>query len=156
MLHRVSGIVVACLLSTTIALAGDKRADDVKNLQGTWQAVYLEANGKKSPDDQVKELQIVVRGDQLFAVRPEGEGKKVKFTLDAGRTPQTIDLSPIDGSDKAKIAAGIYSLKHGQLKLCINLFGKDTTQRPTAFKTHEGDGVGFAILERAKAPLPAR
>ncbi len=156
MLHRIPCVFAACLLSTAIALAGDKSANDAKNLQGTWQAVYLEANGKKSPDDQVKELQIVFRGDQVFAVKSEGEGQKCKFKLGVSRTPHTIDLSPIEERGKRKIAAGIYSLKDGQLKLCINLFGKDTTQRPTAFKTHEGDGVGFAILKRAKAPLPTR
>jgi len=53
-------------------------------------------------------------------------------------------------SDKGKIAAGIYSLKHGKLRVCVNLFGKDTTQRPTEFKTQAGDGTCFATLERAQ------
>ena len=148
MLPRVLFIFTACLFTAVVALAGDKSANDAKNLQGTWQAVYLEANGKKSPNDQVKELQIVFKGNQVFAVKPEGEGQKCKFNLGASKKLNTIDLSPIDG--KGKPAAGIYSLKNGQLKVCINLFGKDTARRPTEFKTHEGDGVGFAILERAK------
>ena len=147
MLNRMLLIFTACSFTAVIALAGDKSASDAKTLQGTWQAIYLEANGKKSPDDQVKELQIVFKGDRVFAVKPEGEGQKSKFTLDTSKKLNTIDLTPIDG--KGKTATGIYSLKNGQLKVCIHLFGKDTTQRPTEFKTHEGDGVGFAVLERA-------
>ena len=125
-------------------------ANDAKNLQGTWQAVDLEANGAKSPVDQVRELQVVFKGNQVFAVKPDGDGRKVKFKLDSSKTPNAIDLIAIDGSDQGKTAAGIYSLENGRLRLCINLFGKDITQRPTEFKTQAGDGVGFVTLERAK------
>jgi uncharacterized protein (TIGR03067 family) len=148
MLHRVPCIFVACFFTAVIALADDKSANDAKNLQGTWQAVGLEANGEKLPDDEVKDLQIVIKGDEIFAVRPRGEDPRSKFKLDSSKTPKTIDQSPL--AEKGKIAAGIYSLKDGQLRLCINIFGKDTAQRPTEFKTQAGDGVGFATLERAK------
>ena len=90
-------IFTACSFAAGIAAAGDKSANEAKNLQGTWQAIYLEANGKKSPDDQVKELQIVFKGDQVFAVKPEGEGQKCKFRLGTSKTLNTIDLIPIDG-----------------------------------------------------------
>jgi uncharacterized protein (TIGR03067 family) len=159
---RVSrGVIVASgfLLAATVLMgivpwrlvaAEPKSANDAKNLQGTWQAVDLEANGEKQSDDQIKELQVVFKGDQVFAVKPDGEGRKVKFKLDSSKTPNAIDLIAIDGSDQGKTAAGIYSLENGRLRLCVNLFGKDTTQRPTEFKTRSGDGVGFVTLERAK------
>jgi uncharacterized protein (TIGR03067 family) len=150
MLHRVLCIFAAFCFAAVIARADDQSANDAKTLQGTWQAVDLEANGGKSPVDQVKELQIVFKGDEVFAVKPEGEGRKVKFKLDASKTPNAIDLTAIDGSDKGKTAAGIYSLKNGRLRVCVNLFGKDTAQRPTEFKTQAGDGVAFVTLEREK------
>lgn len=150
MLHRVLCIFAAFLFTAVIALADDKNSNDAKNLQGTWQAVDLEGNGEKSPDDQIKELQVVFKGDEVFAVKPDGEGRKVKFKLDSSKTPNAIDLIAIDGSDQGKTGAGIYSLNNGRLRLCVNLFGKDTTQRPTEFKTQSGDGVVFATLEREK------
>ena len=150
MLHRVLCVFVACFFTAAIAVAEDKSANDAENVQGTWQAVGAEANGEKSPDDQVKELQIVFKGDEVFTIKPEGEGRKVKFKLDSSKTPNAIDLIAIDGSDQGKIAAGIYSLKNGQLRLCVNLFGRDTTQRPTEFKTQPGDGVVAATLDRVK------
>ena len=150
MLNRVLCVFAACSFTAVIAVAADKSASDAKDLQGTWQAVDLEANGEKSPADQVKELQIVIKADEIFAVKPHGEDPRNKFKLDSSRTPKTIDLTPLDGPRKGGIVAGIYSLQNGQLRLCINIFGKDPARRPTEFKTQAGDGVGLVTLERAK------
>ena len=155
------GVIVASgfLVAATVLLgivpwrliaAEPKTVNDAQSLQGRWQAVNLEANGERKPDDEAKELQIVFKGDQVFAVKPDGEGRKVRFELDSSKTPKTIDLIAIDESDKGKIATGIYSLENGRLRVCVNLFGKDTTKRPTEFKTQSGDGVGFVTLEREK------
>ncbi len=133
-----------------LVAAEPKSTDDAELLQGTWQTVDLEANGERKPDDEINELKIVFEKDMVFALKPTGPDRKVKFKLDPSKAPKAIDLIAIDGSDQGKIATGIYSLKDGKLKLCINLFGKDTTQRPTEFKTQAGDGTGFATLERAK------
>ena len=154
MLYRVMYIFVACAFFASIAAADEKMADHAKKLQGTWQAVELEANGQKSPDDQVKALKIVFKDDEIFAVKPEGEDPKNKFKLDAAKTPKTIDVIPLEGSDKGKTAAGIYSLKKGRLTVCINIFGKDPSVRPTEFKTKENDGVILVTLEREKSPPP--
>jgi len=150
MFYRALCIFTVFHFAAVIAVADDKRANDSKSLQGTWQAVYAEANGEKSSDDQVKELQIVIKGDEIFTLKPEeGEGQKFRFKLDTDKTLNTIDLSAIDGPDKGKTIAGIYSLKGGELKLCLNIWGEDRS-RPKEFKTHAGDGVVFATLERAK------
>ena len=156
MLNRVLCIFTACLFTTVIAVADDKSANDAKDLQGVWQAVGLEANGEKSPDDQVKELKIVFKGDEVFVVKTSGNDPKNKFKLDSSKTPKTIDVIPTDGQDKGTIHAGIYSLKKGRLTLCINIFGKDPAKRPTEFKTKASDGVGLITLERAKVPPPTR
>ena len=155
-MNRMLCVFTACLFTTVIAVADDKNATDAKDLQGVWQAVDLEANGEKSPADQVKELKIVFKGDEIFAVKTKGEEPKSKFKLDSSKTPKTIDVIPLDGQDKGKVHAGIYSLKKGRLTLCINIFGKDAALRPTEFKTKASDGVGLATLERAKVPPPTR
>jgi uncharacterized protein (TIGR03067 family) len=156
MLNRVLCIFIACLITTVIAVADDKSANDAKDLQGVWQAVGLEANGEKSPDDQVKELKIIFKGNEIFAVTSKGEEPKNKFKLDPGKTPKTIDVIPLDGRDKGTTHAGIYSLKKGRLTLCINIFGKNPALRPTEFKTKASDGVGLITLEREKVPPPNR
>ena len=148
MLNRVLCVFAACSFVAVMAAADDKSANDAKKLQGAWQAVEIEANGEKSPADQVKELKIVIKGDEIFVVRPKGEEPRNKFKLDPGKTPKTIDVIPIDGQDKGTIHAGIYSLTKGRLTLCLNIFGKDPALRPTEFKTKASDGVGLVTLER--------
>ena len=151
MLVRVLYTLALCLFAAATAAAADeKTTSDNKALQGTWQAVSAEGNGEARPEDEAKELKVVFEGDEVFAVKPTGEEPRVKFKLDASKKPKTIDLISIEGPDKGKTAAGIYSLKNGQLRVCINMFGKDTTQRPKKFKTQAGDGTVLATLERAK------
>ena len=148
MSYRMLCVLAASLFTVTIVVADDKSADDAKNLQGTWQAIAIEGSGKELPADQVQEIQIVIKGDEIYVVKPKGEAPKNHFKLDPSKTPKTIDVAPIDGQRKGQVAAGIYSLKDGKLKLCVNL--QDPTQRPERFGTQEGDGVVFATLERAK------
>jgi uncharacterized protein (TIGR03067 family) len=150
--YRIPITLALLFVPAAIAFADGKSGEVAKNLQGTWQAVYLETNGEKAPDNEAKDLKIVFQGDLVFSLKPQGEGPKVKFRIDTGKNPYTIDLIPIDGTNPAKIATGILALENGKLKLCLNLFGKDTTRRPTEFKTHSGDGtgIGYAVLERVK------
>ena len=149
MSYRVICALAAAYFAVVIAVA-DETSNEAKDLQGTWQAVDLEANGQKSPADQVSELKIVIQGDEIYAVKPQGEDPRSKFKLDPNKQPKAIDLFPLDPAQPGSMVAGIYSLRNGQLRLCINLFGKDTAQRPKDFATKEGDGVGFVTLERVK------
>jgi uncharacterized protein (TIGR03067 family) len=149
-----SGILLAAtallgIVPWQLVAAEPESANDAKSLQGTWQAVDMEANGERKPDDEIKELQIIFKGNDL-AIKPDGEGRKCKFTLDSSKTPKAIDLIPCDGDGKGKTFPGIYSLENGKLRLCLNIFGKDLSKRPTEFKTQAGDGTGFVTLERAK------
>jgi hypothetical protein len=36
------------------------------------------------------------------------------------------------------------------LKICLNIFSQDLSQRPTGFQTAEGDGFVMITLERVK------
>jgi len=118
-----------------------------KDLQGTWQAVDAEGNGGKLDEDKIKETQIVIDSNTL-GIKPDGEGRKTTFTVDASKTPGTINLVPLDGDRKGSIVPGIYSVQDGQLRICINIWGKDPTLRPTEFKTQPGDGCVFVTLKR--------
>ena len=150
MLPRVLNILAVCVFTAAMAAADDKTPPDTQELQGVWQAVSLEGNGEARAEDEAKQLQIVFKGDEIFAVKPTGEDRHLKFKLDPGKTPKTIDLIPSEGSDKGKTAAGIYCLKDGRLRVCINIFGQDTSQRPKDFKTQAATGVVAGTFERAK------
>jgi uncharacterized protein (TIGR03067 family) len=155
MLYRILCVFAAFWFVTAAAFAEDKKADDksaadAKRLQGTWQVVEGEANGEKLPEEQMKELKLVFKDDEVWAVKPQGEDPKSKFKLDAGKTPKAIDVISLDGPAKGKTMAGIYARKKGRLTLCINIFSEDPSVRPTEFKTKENSGVILVTLEREK------
>jgi uncharacterized protein (TIGR03067 family) len=148
MLRHVLFLCAAFCLIPALAVAQKSSPNTTeKDLQGTWQAVDAEGNGGRLDEDKIKETKIVIDSNTL-GIKPDGEGRKTTFTVDAGKTPGTINLIPLDGGRKRTIVPGIYSMQDGQLKICINFWGKDPTLRPTEFKTQQGDGCVFVTLKR--------
>ncbi len=136
-----------CLIPALAIAAKSSPTTTEKDLQGTWQAVDGEGNGGKLDEGKIKETKIVIDSNTL-GIKPDGEGRKTTFTVDSSKTPGTINLIPLDGGRKGTIVPGIYTMQDGQLKICINIWGKDPTLRPTEFKTHPGDGCVFVTLKR--------
>jgi uncharacterized protein (TIGR03067 family) len=148
MLRQVFFLCAALCLVPALAVAEKSSPNSTeKDLQGTWQAVDAEGNGERLSEDKIKETKIVIESNTL-GIRPDGEGRKTTFTVDASKTPGTINLVPLDGDRKGSIVPGIYSVQDGQLKICINIWGKDPTLRPTEFKTQQGDGCVYVTLKR--------
>jgi uncharacterized protein (TIGR03067 family) len=110
--------------------------------------VRIEAQGTKASAEEVTKFRVLIKDDEI-TYNPDGENQKSKFKLDSSKTPKEIDLIPRDGPGKGKLAAGIYSLKKGQLRLCVHNFGGELAERPKEFKTQAGDGLGIIVLERA-------
>ena len=148
MLRQVLFLCAVFCLVPALSVAEKSSPNSVeKDLQGVWQAVDGEANGEKLGDDKVKETQLVIESNTL-GIKPDGEGRKTTFTLDSSKTPGTINLIPLDGDRKGSIVPGIYSMQDEQLRICINIWGKDPARRPTEFKTQSGDGCVFVTLKR--------
>ncbi len=148
MLRQMPFLCAAFCLVPALAVAeksSPNRAE--KDLQGTWQAIDAEGNGGKLDEGKIKETQTVIESNTL-GIKPDGEGRKTTFTVDSGKTPGTINLIPLDGGRKGTIVPGIYSMQDGQLKICINIWGKDPTLRPIEFKTQQSDGGIFITLKR--------
>ena len=148
MLRHVLFLCAAFCLVPALAVAEKSSPNSTeKDLQGTWQAVDGEANGEKLGDDKIMETQLFIESNTL-GIKPDGEGRKTTFTVDSSKTPGTINLIPLDGDRKGTIVPGIYSMQDGQLRICINIWGKDSTRRPTEFRTQPGDGCVFVTLKR--------
>ena len=76
-------------------------AKDKEGLQGLWQAVELEANGKKAPAEAVKAFQIRIKGDAI-TFNPAAENREHAFALHPDAKPKAMDLTPGDGPAKGK------------------------------------------------------
>jgi RNA polymerase sigma-70 factor (ECF subfamily) len=131
-------------------------ADDAKALQGEWLAVWIEADGKKVDADEVAELRLTFRGQELTVGSADGQGRsrKSNFKLNPTRSPKEIDLISLDGQEKGQTTPGIYALDKGRLQICMP---RDAGgRRPKDFETRKGDGLLVLLLERVGAKAPAK
>jgi uncharacterized protein (TIGR03067 family) len=125
----------------SLLLAPAARADDSKDMQGTWVVVSSERDGVTgdNPDDK-----LVVKGDKIMIMRSSTNREDpVTFKLDAAQKPKHLNLTT-PGRQSIK---GIYELQGDNLKIC---FGKPGSERPADFKTKENSGFMCVTLKRAK------
>jgi uncharacterized protein (TIGR03067 family) len=146
--------IVAALL---MALPGITRADDAQDeatkkdrqlLEGTWRIVALEINGNKAMDEDAKKLSVVNGPGETWSLLSEGkEVAKGTNSLDATKTPKTIDFTITEGGGKGNVQLGIYELSEKSRKLCFAPAGKE---RPSEFSSTPSNEQILATFEREK------
>lgn len=149
-------IVLGCLLGLGIAAmaqADDARDDATRKdrmlLEGTWQVVSLEVNGEKSDPADARKLSVVNGADGIWSLRSEGnEVARGTNSLDASKSPKTIDLVPLDGDKKGELYKGIYEINEKTRRLC---FAPALMARPTEFATQSGSQWILVTFEKVKA-----
>lgn len=128
----------------------EKKAEpkDEDLLQGSWQAVAAESDGKKAPDEAVKAVVLRFKGTE--ATFP---GDLVMtFALDPESQPKGLTLTPTAGPNQGmKVESAIYELTGDGLKVCVD-WGRDGKAgiRPTDFTTAPRDGRISVTLKRVK------
>jgi uncharacterized protein (TIGR03067 family) len=130
-----------------------KRAPTEVLYAGEWQAVDAEANGKKLPAEQINKTKVVLTARTLVLTDTFAHSTFVaKYQVNSTVTPNTIDMTVLEGPDKGKSAIGIIAPKGAdRLKLCFALAGQD---RPQQFRTVEGGVPQFCyLLGRLKSPI---
>ncbi len=121
---------------------------ELARMQGTWQLVYAETDGKTTPGERIQGVRVefkgnthsVYNGDKLVV-------HDVPFTLDPTATPRTSDDTINDGPDQGKQFHGIYELAGDTLASCVARAGED---RPRKFATTPGSGHTFRVFKRVR------
>lgn len=138
----VSAYLVLCL---TLPAYGDDK-EDLKMMEGEWLPTTGELAGKPFPDELLKSIKLVMKGENYTAgVGEQTDRGTVK--VDSSKTPKTIDITGTEGPNKGKTFPAIYELSGDTLKVCYNLGGAD---RPTEFKTKEGTQLFLVTYKRSK------
>jgi RNA polymerase sigma-70 factor (ECF subfamily) len=136
------------------AVAEDASVRDAKLLQGAWQGVEAEYDGKKAPLYESRNHLMTFTGDEVVdsGVHNAWPGRPSRYKLDANQTPKAIDVTWLDGRERGQTWASIYALEKGRLTIC---YPKDPSRRPTAFKSNDGGGAALVVLERVgpKGPV---
>jgi len=116
--------------------ADEKKAEDKKDqkIEGRYELVSGEENGKAMPDDKVKGCTVIITGDTIVGTdKDKKEMFSCKYTLDTSAKPWKISMTSKEPKQGEK-AEGIISMEGDTLKLCYNTPGGKT---PTSFKTED-------------------
>lgn len=122
--------------------------EDLKKLQGTWERIAMEFDGKKVPDEDLKGWVAIYEDDQL-TLKVDGKVyRRGIVALDPSKTPKAINTWDADGAFADQTLAGIYELDGNLLRICI---AKPGEKRPTEFTTKNGTGFIFCVYRRQTA-----
>src|SRR4051812_38191056 len=138
---------------TTATLYILKRAPTEVLYAGSWKVVDAEAGGKKLTPDQMQKTKIVMTADTLVLTDTFTNVTFVaKYKVDTGHTPNTIDLTVLEGANKGQTGHGIIAATGAdQLRVCFVVGGE---QRPPDFHTAAGGPPSFCYtLAREPGPV---
>ena len=138
------------LLASALAAgvsAQDPGKDDLKRLEGTWRMVSGEADGKKAPEEELKKIKVIFKGDAYTVMSDGRVEEKGTQKLDPTKKPKTIDYTMTEGPTKGKTHLGIYELDGDTVKFCFAAPGGD---RPTDFTAKEGSQRTLSVWKRDK------
>jgi uncharacterized protein (TIGR03067 family) len=136
------------LIASSLLASGDDpepktTAADLKALEGTWEVVTYEMNGKEAPEtSRVKKIVISAGKIDLY------ERGKPDFPIkvDPAKTPKAIDVYIIGAMKFKAHVKGIYELKKDELRICLPLSME--ADRPAKFSSEEFRRL--YVLRRAK------
>src|SRR5690348_8365677 len=102
-----------------------KAKTDLEVLQGAWDIVTLEIDGKPMP---VGSARLVLRGDR-FTTSGMGAEYEGTIAVDTKKKPKALDMTFLTGPEKGNKNLGIFEVKGDTWRLCLDMTGKS---RPTA------------------------
>jgi uncharacterized protein (TIGR03067 family) len=127
--------------------AQDAAKEELKRLDGVWRIVSVVSDGKKTPEDAIKGMSVVLSGDTYTVKVDEKQVEKGTQKVDPTKKPKTIDINILEGEDKGKSQLGIYELDGDTLKMCFAAAGQ---ARPTEFSSKEGSKHDLGVFQRLK------
>ena len=123
--------------------AGNAAADDLRKLQGTWQAVGAEQGGEKLPAGQnLTNIMVIVTGNSYRTIGAN-QADRGSFTIDPDKSPKQMDIK----TGEEETLQAIYELGPDHMRVC---YGRDGVERPTAFATSSSDPRLLLIDYRRK------
>jgi uncharacterized protein (TIGR03067 family) len=145
-MNHATPVVLLCVIS---ALAADdpQKTDDAEALKGNWKTISVTERGQAVPAEIAQKIKFQFDG-KSYVNKLDDMVEEGGYTIDASKTPKTIDLDIKTGDDKGKKQIGIYKLDGPKLTIVVAMAG--SKERPTSFKSEAGSEVIEFVLEREK------
>ena len=135
------------LSAVGILAADDTKKDDAELLKGKWKAVSISMGGDPQPDELVKDFKMSFDGKEYTNTAGDmvEEGA---YTIDASKSPKTIDFDIKKGPDKDKKQLGVYKMENDKLTIVAKPAGSN--ERPKSLDIEKGSDLLQVVLERIK------
>ena len=125
----------------------DVAKSELQLFQGTWQPVFARnLEGKLTSEEDLKSVRLVVKGNQ-FTLTDKDTSLSGTFTIDASKTPKTIDFRLADSKSPDEKFPGVYEIL-GERRL--SCFALPKQERPRAVRPTEIKG--YLMFEWKRAP----
>jgi uncharacterized protein (TIGR03067 family) len=136
-MHRptFTALAVLALGAAVLNARQDTAQNELKRLEGNWEAVAAVIDGTKQVPRKGKGHHLLIKGD---AYTLEASGKplgKGTLKVDPAKKPHTLDLIPADGDVEGKVIPCIYEVTGDELRVCMGRIGE---ARPSEFVSKEG------------------
>jgi uncharacterized protein (TIGR03067 family) len=135
---------------------------ELEKLEGTWKVLSREVKRTNTPAEEVKDLQLTIKGDRWTMTHSRGVDKAI-IKIDPAQEPKTIDwtftalgamgktLKPPAG--RKIVSRGIYKLVYTEgdgETLTVCRVDQPRVARPKEFKTTENAGLLFVFKRESK------
>jgi uncharacterized protein (TIGR03067 family) len=116
------------------------------DFRGTWQAIWLEADGRVRPAEETRKTRVMVSSDR-YVLRLRGHDfEGVIIGADPAQGPNAVDFLRTGGPAGAgQRIPGIYLLEGDELTVCVAPPGGE---RPREFDCRAGSGCWLYLLRR--------
>lgn len=111
------------LFGALLCFAGIAQADDaaakkyLESIQGNWTITSMQKAGMDAPEDLVKSINIVIKGDTLTLKIGKDDEKNATLVIDPSQKPVAMDLTPKDGPNAGKPMLGLVTFEKGVLTM---------------------------------------
>lgn len=145
-IRKLAAVVAACLIAPATA-----PADDMKDIQGRWQVLHAESDGKPGDFATLRSTIVTIKGNaHEVHVGDQRVAHGVTFELFADESPKHVIDHFVDRDGKPHKIHSIYHLDGDILMSCSSAV--DAPQPPDALAAPAGSGRTFRVLRRLGSP----
>jgi uncharacterized protein (TIGR03067 family) len=144
---RIATAIVA-FAAVGLLAADDPKKDDAELFKGKWKAVSMLTGGEPAPDEFVKAFKCTFEAKEYSNTSSGDMSEEGSYTIDATKSPKTIDFDIKKGNDQGKKQLGIYKFDGEKLTIIVTEAG--SKDRPTSFTVDKGSSAFGFVLEKVK------
>jgi uncharacterized protein (TIGR03067 family) len=127
-----------------------RHVEHLREMEGTWEFVDLEVDGRAMPAPAFASSRMLIDGDRFRMESSEANYEGI-FTIDVEKAPYKIDIEFIEGPEAGNWSYGIFELNGDSFRICLGLTGES---RPRSFSTSPGSGHALENLRRMLKTRP--